>query len=51
MYRGETQSSVDGNTVNMDIERAQFSENAVQYEAGVAFLSHQIKLLMSAIQP
>lgn len=50
MYRGETQSSVDGNTVNMDIERAQFSENAIQYEAGITFISSQLKTLMSAIQ-
>jgi flagellar basal-body rod protein FlgB len=50
MYRGETQSSVDGNTVNMDVERAQFSENAIQYEAGITFITGQIKTLMSAIQ-
>lgn len=50
MYRGETQSSVDGNTVNMDVERAQFSENAIQYEAGITFINSQIKTLMTAIQ-
>lgn len=50
MYRKETQSSVDGNTVEMDVERAQFSENALRYEASVTFISHEIKLLMSATQ-
>jgi flagellar basal-body rod protein FlgB len=50
MYRADVQSSVDGNTVNMDVERAQFTENAIQYEAGVTFISSQIKTLMSAIQ-
>jgi flagellar basal-body rod protein FlgB len=50
MYRKETQSSVDGNTVDMDIERAQFAENAIQYEAGITFISGQLKTLMSAIQ-
>lgn len=50
MYRKESQSSVDGNTVDMDVERAQFSENAVRYEAGVTFITHQIKSLMSAMQ-
>lgn len=50
MYRKETQSSVDGNTVDMDVERAQFAENAIQYEAGITFISGQIKTLMSAIQ-
>ncbi|WP_301102953.1 flagellar basal body rod protein FlgB [Propionivibrio sp.] len=50
MYRTPTQASVDGNTVDMDVERAQFSENAVQYEAGLAFISQQIKTLMAAAQ-
>jgi flagellar basal-body rod protein FlgB len=50
LYRQESQSSVDGNTVNMDVERAQFAENAIQYEASVTFISSQIKTLMSAIQ-
>ena len=50
MYRKETQSSVDGNTVDMDVERAQFAENAIQYEAGITFISGRIKTLLSAIQ-
>ena len=50
MYRTPSQGSVDGNTVDMDIERGQFAENAVQYEAGLAFLTHQIKLLNTALQ-
>lgn len=50
MYRKETQSSADGNTVDMDVERAQFAENAIQYEAGITFISGKIKTLLSAIQ-
>jgi flagellar basal-body rod protein FlgB len=50
LYRTPAQASVDGNTVDMDVERAQFSENAVQYEAGLTFITHQIKTLMAAIQ-
>ena len=50
MYRTPTQASVDGNTVEMDVERAQFSENAVQYEAGLTFITHHLKTMMSAIQ-
>ena len=50
MYRVPSQGSVDGNTVDMDIERGQFSENAVQYEAGLTFITHQIKLLNAALQ-
>lgn len=49
MYRVPSQASVDGNTVDMDIERGQFSENAVQYEAGLTFITHQIKLLNAAL--
>ncbi len=50
MYRVPTQSSADGNTVEMDVERAQFSENAIHYEAGLTFITHQIRTMMSAIQ-
>ena len=50
MYRTPAQASVDGNTVDMDVERAQLSENAVQYEAGLSFITHQLKMLMAATQ-
>ena len=50
LYRKETQSSVDGNTVSMDVERAQFAENAVQYEAGLTFITGKIKTLLAAVQ-
>ena len=50
MYRIPSQASVDGNTVDMDVERAQFSENAIQYEAGITFITGKIKTLMTAIQ-
>lgn len=50
MYRVPVQPSADGNTVDMDVERAQFSENAMQYEAGLTFISHQIKMMLSAAQ-
>jgi len=50
MYRTPAQSSVDGNTVEMDVERSQFSENAIQYEAGVTFITHQLKMLSLAVQ-
>ena len=49
-YRQPVQSSADGNTVEMDLERAQFAENAVRYEAGLTFISGRIKTLLTAIQ-
>lgn len=47
--RAPTQPSIDGNTVDLDAERAAFADNTVRYEASFSFLNHQIKTLMSAI--
>lgn len=49
-YRGVVQGSVDGNTVDMDVERNQFADNALRYEAGITMINHQIKGLLAAIQ-
>ena len=32
MYRGAVQPSLDGNTVDMDVERAHFADNALHYQ-------------------
>jgi flagellar basal-body rod protein FlgB len=32
MYRSTVQPSLDGNTVDMDVERAHFTENALHYQ-------------------
>ncbi|MBC7454067.1 MAG: flagellar basal body rod protein FlgB [Massilia sp.] len=49
-YRAVGQGAVDGNTVDMDVERNQFADNAVRYEAGITMINHQIRSLMAAIQ-
>lgn len=49
MYRGEHQSSVDGNTVNMDTERAAFAENAVHYEASINFINGMLRTMQQAV--
>jgi flagellar basal-body rod protein FlgB len=49
LYRAPLQSAVDGNTVDLDVERANFAENSVRYEASLRFLNGQIKQMMSAI--
>ena len=49
-YRGEYQGAVDGNTVNMDVERAAFAENALQMEAMLTFINGRFRSLASAIQ-
>jgi flagellar basal-body rod protein FlgB len=48
-YRVPIQDAADGNTVEMDVERSEFAENALQYQAGVAFVTHQLKLFAAAI--
>ena len=48
-YRTPNQLSIDGNTVEMDTERASFADNAVRYEASLRFLNAQIKALSTAI--
>lgn len=50
-YRGELQSSVDGNTVNMDVERAAFAENAIQMEAMLTFVNSRLKTMSNALSP
>ena len=50
LYRTAVQGSVDGNTVDMDVERNQFADNAIHYEANLTFISDQIKTLRAAIQ-
>jgi len=49
LYRAPLQSSVDGNTVDLDVERANFAENSVRYESTLRFLNGQIKTMMTAI--
>lgn len=48
-YRTEQQSSIDGNTVSLDVERAQFAENALHYEASITFVNGTLKTLQTAI--
>ena len=50
LYRNAAQASLDGNTVEMDAERAKFADNTIRYEAAMRVLSGQIKALLSAIQ-
>lgn len=49
-YRAEFQSAVDGNTVNMDVERAAFAENAFHIEALLTFIQGNFRTLSTAIQ-
>ncbi len=50
-YRNAAQPSLDGNTVDMDVERAQFIQNAIHYQANLQILGNKIKGLKAAMQP
>ena len=50
LYRTAAQGSADNNTVDMDVERNQFTDNALRYEAGITFINMQIRGMLSAIQ-
>ena len=49
-YRVPGQSSLDGNTVDLDREKAAFAENAVRYQATLNFLSGRFKGMMGALK-
>lgn len=48
-YRQESQSSVDGNTVDMDTERSAMAENSFQYEASLSFVTSFLKSMQTAV--
>ena len=50
LYRAPAQGAVDGNTVDMDLERNAFADNAIRYEASITLLNSQIKSMLTAIQ-
>ena len=48
-YRNPYQASLDGNTVEMPVEQAAFSENNVRYQASLQFINNKIAELQFAI--
>jgi flagellar basal-body rod protein FlgB len=48
-YRNPYQASLDGNTVEMPVEQAAFSENNVRYQASLNFINGTISELQLAI--
>ncbi|WP_114972580.1 flagellar basal body rod protein FlgB [Rhodoferax ferrireducens] len=49
-YTAQSQPSLDGNSVDLDRERANFVDNSVRYEATLRFINSQSKTILSAIQ-
>lgn len=49
-YRVPAQSSLDGNTVDMDMERINFAENSLKYQADVQMLTSHIQNMSTAMR-
>jgi flagellar basal-body rod protein FlgB len=49
-YRMPEQPSLDGNTVDLDRERANFADNSVRYEATLRFIDGSVRTMLSAIR-
>ena len=49
-YRSELQSSVDGNTVNVDKEMVDFADNSLRYQAALTFMQKRIETMKTALQ-
>jgi flagellar basal-body rod protein FlgB len=48
-WRVPTQPSMDGNTVDEQVEQAAFAANGVHYQASLSFITAQIRMLRTAI--
>jgi len=50
LYRIPNQSSLDGNTVDSQLEKSAFAENALRYQASLTFLDMKFKGLIAALK-
>jgi flagellar basal-body rod protein FlgB len=49
VYATPSQTNLDQNTVDMDRERANFTDNSVKYEATLRFINGNVRTMISAI--
>jgi flagellar basal-body rod protein FlgB len=49
-YAMPSQTSLDGNSVDMDRERASFVDNSVQYESTVRFINGSVRTMLDAMK-
>ena len=49
LYRVPLAPSLDGNTVDAQVEQANFAQNAIRYQASLSFLNGKFRSLMTAI--
>lgn len=50
MYRQPEQASLDGNTVDKDLEQARFAENTIRYQASLEFINSRVSGLMRTLR-
>ena len=50
LYRVPNQSSLDGNTVDGQMEKSAFADNAMRYQASLSFLDGKFKGMKAAIK-
>lgn len=50
LYRVPLQPALDGNTVDTQVEQAEFARNAVQHQASLTFLNGRLNGLLTAIK-
>lgn len=48
-YTVQTQPSLDGNSVDLDQQRANFADNTIRYESTLRFVNGHVKTMLSAI--
>lgn len=49
-YAAPSQSNLDGNTVDMDRERASFADNSLKYEATLRFINGHVRTMLDAMK-
>ncbi|HDZ57770.1 MAG TPA: flagellar basal body rod protein FlgB [Pseudomonas xinjiangensis] len=49
-YRTAAQPSIDGNSVDTQVEQAKYAENAIDFQASFTFLNSKFKGLMTALR-
>ncbi len=49
-YRVTSHATLDGNTVDKDLETMEFARNALNYQASLSFLDNKIKSMMTALK-
>lgn len=50
LYRIPSQPSLDGNSVDTQLEKAEFTQNAVQYQATLRFISGRFQGMLTALR-